>query len=174
MAGRERGGAVSARADLFIGRPWVIAGHDDITYRRAAAVEDLALDLGATPIEMTEEHDAGVALVSHVPQVVASLMASRLADAPDSSLDLAGQGVRDVTRIAASDPALWVQILGANASRVVEVLRALRVDLDEVIGALAAPEAPGARRAVAEAIGAGNGESRACPASTARRPSSAR
>jgi len=158
MAGRERGGAVSARADLFIGRPWVIAGHDDITYRRAAAVEDLALDLGATPIEMTpDEHDAGVALVSHVPQVVASLMASRLADAPDSSLDLAGQGVRDVTRIAASDPALWVQILGANASRVVEVLRALRVDLDGVIGALAAPEAPGARRAVAEAIGAGNG-----------------
>ncbi|KQR65025.1 prephenate dehydrogenase [Frigoribacterium sp. Leaf172] len=158
MAGRERGGAVSARADLFIGRPWVIAGHDDITYRRAAAVEDLALDLGATPIEMTpEEHDAGVALVSHVPQVVASLMASRLAEAPDSSLDLAGQGVRDVTRIAASDPALWVQILGANASRVVDVLRALRVDLDGVIDALAEPEAPGARRAVAEAIGSGNG-----------------
>jgi prephenate dehydrogenase len=158
MAGRERGGAVSARADLFIGRPWVIAGHDDITYRRAAAVEDLALDLGATPIEMTpEEHDDGVALVSHVPQVVASLMASRLAEAPDSSLGLAGQGVRDVTRIAASDPALWVQILGANASPVVEVLRALRVDLDGVIDALAAPEAPGARRAVAEAIGAGNG-----------------
>jgi prephenate dehydrogenase len=158
MAGRERGGAVSARADLFIGRPWVIAGHDDITYRRAAAVEDLALDLGATPIEMTpEEHDDGVALVSHVPQVVASLMASRLAAAPDSSLGLAGQGVRDVTRIAASDPALWVQILGANASPVVAVLRALRVDLDGVIDALAAPEAPGARRAVAEAIGAGNG-----------------
>jgi prephenate dehydrogenase len=158
MAGRERGGAVSARADLFIGRPWVIAGHDDISYRRAAAVEDLALDLGATPIEMTpDEHDAGVALVSHVPQVVASLMATRLAAAPDASLELAGQGVRDVTRIAASDPALWVQILGANASRVVDVLRELRVDLDGVIDALDAPEAPGARRAVAEAIGAGNG-----------------
>ncbi|WP_208393070.1 prephenate dehydrogenase [Frigoribacterium faeni] len=157
MAGRERGGAISARADLFIGRPWVIAGHDDITYRRAAAVEDLALDLGATPIEMTpEEHDAGVALVSHVPQVVASLMATRLREATDASLGLAGGGVRDVTRIAASDPALWVQILGANASRVVGVLRELRGDLDGVIDALAEPTAPGARRTVAEAIGSGN------------------
>ncbi|WP_423924192.1 prephenate dehydrogenase [Frigoribacterium sp. 2-23] len=157
MAGRERGGAVSARADLFVGRPWVIAGHDDITYRRAAAVEDLALDLGATPIEMTpEEHDAGVALVSHAPQVVASLMATRLREAPDASLQLAGQGVRDVTRIAASDPALWVQILGANAGRVADILREVRGDLDELITALEQPEAPGSRRAVAEAIGAGN------------------
>ena len=158
MAGRERGGAVSARADLFVGRPWVIAGHDDITYRRAAAVEDLALDLGATPVEMTpEEHDAGVALVSHAPQVVASLMATRLRDAPDASLGLAGQGVRDVTRIASSDPVLWTQILGANASRVADVLRDLRADLDRVLGALEAPDAPGSRRTVAESIGAGNG-----------------
>ena len=158
MAGRERGGAVSARADLFVGRPWVIAGHDDISYRRAAAVEDLALDLGATPVEMTpEEHDAGVALVSHAPQVVASLMAARLRDAPDASLGLAGQGVRDVTRIASSDPTLWVQILGANAPLVVEVLRGVRDDLDRVVTALDSPTAPGARRAVAELIGAGNG-----------------
>jgi prephenate dehydrogenase len=157
MAGRERGGAVSARADLFVGRPWVIAGHDDITYRRAALVEDLALDLGATPVEMTpEEHDAGVALVSHVPQVVASLTAARLRDAPDASLALAGGGVRDVTRIASSDPALWVQILGANAPRVAAVLRELRDDLDGVVAALDAPSAPGARRAVADVIGAGN------------------
>lgn len=158
MAGRERGGAISARADLFVGRPWVIAGHDDITYRRAAAVEDLALDLGATPVEMSpEEHDTGVALVSHAPQVVASLMAARLRDAPDASLGLAGQGVRDVTRIASSDPALWVQILAANAEHVVPVLRELRDDLDGVVRALAEPSAPGARRTVAEAVGAGNG-----------------
>jgi len=157
MAGRERGGAISARADLFVGRPWVIAGHDDITYRRAALVEDLALDLGALPVEMTPEaHDDGVALVSHVPQVVSSLMATRLRDAPEGALALAGGGVRDVTRVAGSDPALWVQILGANAPRVVSVLRELRDDLDGVIDALSSPSAPGARRAVAEAIGAGN------------------
>jgi prephenate dehydrogenase len=157
MAGRERGGPISARADLFVGRPWVVAGHDGISYRRAAAVEDLILDLGGTPIEMTpEEHDAGVAVVSHTPQVIASLMAARLRDAPDASLGLAGQGIRDVTRIAASDPALWVQILGANAQRVEEVLRALRTDLDDVIEALAAPSDSGALRTIAETIGAGN------------------
>lgn len=157
MAGRERGGPLSARADLFVGRPWVIAGHDGISYRAAAALEDLILDLGATPIEMTpEEHDAGVAVVSHTPQVIASLMAARLKDAPDASLGLAGQGVRDVTRIAASDPALWVQILQANSSGVAEVLRAFRDDLDEVIEALDEPSRPGALRVIAESIGAGN------------------
>ena len=157
MAGRERGGAVSARADLFIGRPWVIAGHPAISYGRAAAVERLALDLGALPIEMeVEDHDASVALVSHVPQVVASLLAARLVDAPDAAVRLAGQGLRDTTRIAASDPSLWVQILGANSGQTVPVLRSLREDLDAVIGALEAPAAPGSRRAVAETIAAGN------------------
>jgi prephenate dehydrogenase len=113
MAGRERGGAISARADLFIGRPWVIAGHRDISYRRAAPVEQLALDLGALPIEMSaEEHDRNVALVSHAPQVVASLLARRLGGAGDSAVSLAGQGLRDTTRIASSDPELWVQSWG--------------------------------------------------------------
>ena len=157
MAGRERGGAVSARADLFLGRPWVLAGHDGITYRRAAAVEDLALDLGAIPIEMdVAEHDRSVALVSHVAQVVASLLASRLSGATDTAVSLAGQGLRDTTRIASSAPELWVQILAANAGPVAAILGELRDDLNAVIGALDEPEAPGARRAIAEALAGGN------------------
>jgi prephenate dehydrogenase len=157
MAGRERGGAVSARADLFVGRPWVLAGHPEITYRRAAAVEDLALDLGAIPIEMdVVEHDSSVALVSHVPQVVSSLLAARLRDAPDTAVSLAGQGLRDTTRIASSAPGLWVQILAANADQVVGVLGDLRDDLDRVIRALNDPNAPGARRTLAESLAAGN------------------
>ncbi|QGV67065.1 prephenate dehydrogenase [Clavibacter nebraskensis] len=157
LAGRERGGPVSATGDLFLGRPWVIAGHDGITYAAGAPVEQLILDLGAVPIEMTaEEHDASVALVSHVPQVVASLLASRLADGDASALGLSGQGLRDTTRIASSDAALWVQILGANASRVVPILKALRTDLDDVIAALDDVDAQGARLRVAERIHAGN------------------
>lgn len=157
MAGRERSGAISARADLFIGRPWVIAGHDDITYRRAAAVEQLALDLGALPIEMdAAEHDRNVALVSHAPQLVSTLLARRLGSATDSALSLAGQGLRDTTRIASSDPALWVQILGANAAPVAEILRELRGDLDVVLAALDEPTAPGARRTIAETLAGGN------------------
>ncbi|MGG7308794.1 prephenate dehydrogenase [Curtobacterium sp. AB451] len=157
MAGRERSGPTAARADLFLGQPWVIAGHDDITYQRAAVVEDLALDLGATVVPMEpESHDLAVAYVSHAPQLVSTLMASRLRDAPDGSLGLAGGGVRDVTRIAASDPGLWVQIIGANAERIRPVLADLRDDLDRVLAALDDPAAPGSPRALAETIAAGN------------------
>ena len=157
LAGRERGGAIAARADIFVGRPWVVCRDGDTPASDLALVEGLALDLGATPIEMTpEEHDRSVALVSHVPQLVASLLAGRFIDAPDDALGLAGQGVRDTTRIAASAPELWVQILGANAAPVVDVLDALAADLRAVADALRAPERPGARRAVADTIRRGN------------------
>ncbi|WP_415114747.1 prephenate dehydrogenase [Microbacterium sp.] len=157
LAGRERGGAVSARADIFVGRPWVVCRDASTPASDLALVEGLALDLGALPLEMTpEEHDAAVALVSHVPQLVASLLAGRFVDAPDGSLRLAGQGVRDTTRIAASAPELWVQILGANAAPVVGVLDALADDLRSVADALRAPDVPGARRTVADTIRRGN------------------
>ncbi|WP_426324872.1 prephenate dehydrogenase [Microbacterium sp. E-13] len=157
LAGRERGGAISARADIFVGRPWVVCRDGDTPSADLAIVEALALELGATPIEMTpEDHDRGVALVSHVPQLVASLLAGRFVDAPDGSLRLAGQGVRDTTRIAASAPELWVQILGANAAPVVDVLDLLAADLTTVADALRAPDAPGSRRAVADTIRRGN------------------
>ncbi|RZI94018.1 MAG: prephenate dehydrogenase [Microbacterium sp.] len=157
LAGRERGGAISARADLFIGRPWVVCRDEETPASDLALVEGLALDLGAMPVEMTpEEHDRSVALMSHVPQLVASLLAGRFVDAPDGSLRLAGQGVRDTTRIAASAPELWVQILGANSAPVVDVLDALATDLRVVADALREPERPGARRTVAETIRRGN------------------
>ena len=157
LAGRERGGAIAARADIFVGRPWVVCRDEETSAADLALVEGLALDLGATPLEMSpEDHDRAVALVSHVPQLVASLLAGRFVDAPDGSLRLAGQGVRDTTRIAASAPELWVQILGANAEPVVDVLDALAADLSAVADALREPDARGARRAVADTIRRGN------------------
>lgn len=157
LAGRERGGAISARADLFVGRPWVVCRDEQTLASDLALVEALALDVGAMPLEMTpQEHDRAVALTSHVPQVVASLLAARLAEADEGALRLAGQGVRDTTRIAASAPELWVQILGANAEPVVEVLDALAADLKAVSDAMRAPDAPGSRRTVADAIRQGN------------------
>jgi len=154
LAGRERGGAISARADLFFGRPWVITEGD--TARRRI-VEDLVLDLGAVPVTMTaDEHDSSVALISHVPQVVATLLARRLGGAPEPAVGLAGQGLRDTTRIASSNPELWVQILGANAAPVVDILRSYRDDLDTMLTALERPDAPGSRRAIAEVLAGGN------------------
>lgn len=161
LAGRERSGAVGARGDLFVGRPWVLAPVPETSPAAVGAVRDLVVLLGASPVLMdAPAHDEAVALVSHVPQVAASLVAARLRDAPPSAVDLAGQGLRDVTRIAASDPALWVQILGANAAPVAAVLRELRDDLDDVLAALESlagdPSAPGAHAALARAIAGGN------------------
>jgi len=157
MAGRERGGPISARADLFLGRPWVICPHEQSTPQQRRLLEDLALDLGAVPVEMApDEHDRSVALVSHVPQLISSLLAHQLSGASDKAVGLAGQGLRDTTRIASSSPDLWVQILAANAPAVTEALRSYRDDLDEVIGALENQQATGSRRIVAEAIARGN------------------
>ncbi|WP_307807527.1 prephenate dehydrogenase [Naasia sp. SYSU D00948] len=157
LAGRERGGPISARADLFFGRPWVITPHERTTPEQIRVLEDLILDLEATPVRLSpREHDEGVAVISHVPQLVASLMAARLADAPNAAVGIAGQGVRDVTRIASSSPELWVQILGANAGSVVPVLDALAADLDGLREALRHHDRIGARRTVAEVLAAGN------------------
>lgn len=162
MAGSERTGPTAARPDLFTGRPWVVVPSGESSPEAVLAVRSLAADVGATPVLLdARAHDDAVAIVSHVPQVAASLVAARLSDADPGALELAGQGLRDVTRIAASDPALWTSILAANADAVVPVLRALREDLDRVLGALEAvsgsgEEVPGALGAVAGAIAAGN------------------
>ena len=165
MAGRERNGPVAALPDLFLGRPWVIADSGSSDPTALLAVRSLAVDLGAVPVMMdAAEHDAAVAVVSHVPQLASSLVAARLSGLDETALQLAGQGLRDVTRLAASDPALWTSILAANALAVRGVLVELRKDLDRVIDALTSaalstgPEdvAPGALAALAEAVSAGN------------------
>ncbi len=136
LAGRERSGPGAARADLFEGRPWVLTpGAADA---RSLARAHLMVDLcGGLAVEMDAgAHDAAVALVSHVPQVAASLVAARLAEGQDTALALTGQGLRDVTRVAASDPDLWVEILAANAEPVARILTELRQDVDAVVHAL--------------------------------------
>ncbi|MFT4232501.1 MAG: prephenate dehydrogenase [Leucobacter sp.] len=157
MAGRERGGAIMARADLFQARPWVICRDQETPAEALALVEAVALDLGGVLLEMTpEEHDRSVGLVSHLPQVVSSLLAARLADAAEQAVGLAGAGLRDTTRIAASDPELWVQILGANREPVVELLDAFGADVAAFADALRDPERRGAKRRIADLLAAGN------------------
>ena len=144
LAGRERSGPAAARADLFLGRPWALCPAAENTPRAIGCVTSLVTACGAEPVTAAaEEHDRWVALVSHAPHVVAAAMAARLASAPDGALALAGQGLRDVTRIAAGDTALWTQILLANAAGVSEVLALVADDLRQAAGALADAEAAG-------------------------------
>jgi prephenate dehydrogenase len=157
MAGREKGGALSGRPDLFIGRPWVISVEGDTQVEAVNAVEMLALDLGATTIRLSaEEHDRAVALISHTPQVVSSLLASRLADADDFDLALAGQGVRDTTRIAASDPKLWLQILSMNSHQLLPVLKDFQGELADVVSALEHVSGSGSLAKIGNALERGN------------------
>ena len=138
MAGREVGGAQSARADLFLSRSWIYIPTD---LQGAPVDEDLIAaglwliqTLGATPVAMTAAaHDQTVALISHLPQVTASLLASQLVDAASDSLDLAGAGLRDTTRIAASNASLWDEILLSNASELLPLLISLQRDLGTFI-----------------------------------------
>jgi len=169
MAGRERSGPSAALPDLFAGRPWVIVDPGQAAPRALLAVRHLAVDLGAVPVTMDATiHDQAVATVSHLPQLAATLVAARLRDATPEALELAGQGLRDTTRIAASDPGLWTSILAANAAAVHSELVALRADLDVLLDALASASTvdgprgagrsvpPGALAALARMLAAGN------------------
>jgi prephenate dehydrogenase len=138
LAGRERSGPAAARADLFLGRPWVVCPLPETAPDAADVVVGLAVACGAQPVRMpASDHDRWVALVSHAPHIAAAAMAARLEHAPPGALALAGQGLRDVTRVAASDTGLWTQILAANAAHAAEVVEALAADLAAVAGALA-------------------------------------
>lgn len=157
MAGRERSGPVAARGQLFTAAPWVVCAGEGSAPEAVAAAEELARTLGATVHRMTAaDHDASVALISHLPQIAASLVSSRLQETPAASLALSGNGLRDTTRIAASDPQLWVQILAANAPDILQILYGVREDLDRLINTMEDPDAPGARLDIAQLMAEGN------------------
>ena len=162
MAGREVSGVISARPDLFQARPFVVVPHERTAPRAISLLRLVASEIGAVVSVMgPTDHDAAVAAVSHVPQLIASLLAQTLLEPTDQALSLAGQGLRDTTRIAASDPRLWVEILGANAEAIRPVLEGIDARLQQTIGALASLEGSpdptaGSRRALAEVIAEGN------------------
>ncbi|MEW2573529.1 prephenate dehydrogenase [Streptomyces sp. NPDC047070] len=139
MSGREKSGPLAATADLFEGRPWVLTPTRDTD----TEVLNLALELvsfcRAVPVVMdADAHDRAVALVSHMPHLVSSMVAARLENAEEAAVRLCGQGIRDVTRIAASDPRMWIDILSANPGPVADLLADVSADLDETVQALRA------------------------------------
>jgi len=160
MAGSERSGPLAATAVLFDGRPWAVTPHRTSDPAAVAVVSELVRVCGAVEARLDpDEHDRAVARTSHLPHLAAVLVAGRLGGAPSSHLALSGQGVRDVTRVAASDPALWQQILGANAAAVADLLGEVRDQLDAMIAAVR----HGDRDRLAEILGAGVAGTRAIP-----------
>jgi prephenate dehydrogenase len=137
MAGSERSGPLAATAALFDGRPWAVTPHVHSAPEAVDLVEALARLCGAEPVRLSPvEHDRAVARTSHLPHLLAVLTAGQLAEAQPEHLSLSGQGVRDVTRIAAGDPDMWSQIIRANRAAVTEILRDVQTDLDRLLGVL--------------------------------------
>jgi prephenate dehydrogenase len=152
MAGSERSGPFAASAALFDGRPWAVAPHDEAAPEAVELVVALAELCGATPVMFgPDEHDQAVARTSHLPHLLAALVAGRLTDAPREHLALSGQGVRDVTRIAAGDPGLWQQIIAGNTTALSALLHDVRDDVDTLLTALAG----GDRASLAAVLGRG-------------------
>jgi prephenate dehydrogenase len=148
MAGSERSGPLAATPALFDGRPWAITPHEGSDPAAVRMVEELAQLCGAVPVRLSpEEHDKAVARTSHVPH------------APEQHLALSGQGVRDVTRVAAGSPALYGQIVSANAQAVLGLLAEVRAQLDTVIDAVAADD----RAALESVLAQGVAGTRAIP-----------
>jgi prephenate dehydrogenase len=135
MAGSERHGIAAADPRLFDGAWWIVTPTEITSERAYSAVTSFVTKLGATPVAVDPPtHDALVARLSHVPQLTASALVEVAIAAGDREalLGLAAGGFRDVTRIAASNPDLWVGILRANRVAVLEALEGLRGRLGEV------------------------------------------
>jgi prephenate dehydrogenase len=88
---------------------------------------------GAKALEMdAKEHDRAMALVSHAPQVIASVVAGQLIGGQAPWLDLVGQGFKDMTRIADSDPSLWREILSENSENISTILKQVRIEIENI------------------------------------------
>jgi prephenate dehydrogenase len=141
MAGREIGGASSARADLFQGRSWILTPGTVVDSSSRELVLELIAHLGATPIELSAlDHDRAVARISHLPQIASSLIAKQLTGTPPEWMELAGQGLRDTTRIAGSDESLWKEIIYSNRNELQQLLINLQNDVQLMIDSLDNPD----------------------------------
>lgn len=130
MAGGETSGASLATRTMFHGATWVLTS-DGADPADVARVDEITRSLGANPVVMTaQEHDAAVARVSHLPHIIAAAL-MRLADADQATLNLAGTGFRDLTRIAAADSTWWAEVLTANHPQVDASIEELQKALDE-------------------------------------------
>jgi len=123
MAGREMSGPESARADLFESRAWIISKTSRTSPSALAVAKKIGESMGASIYEMDAKgHDSVIATISHLPQILSSALGGSLIGEDASNLNLAGQGLRDVSRLADSDPALWGSLLAGNSKEIVPKL----------------------------------------------------
>jgi prephenate dehydrogenase len=146
LAGGEKAGAAFAKADLFEGHIAILTPTKNTVADDYDFLEDFWESLGSVVVQLSpEEHDSALALTSHLPHVVAAVLAATI---PENYFRLAGPGLHDATRIASGEPQLWQQIFALNRANILGALEqfsagltALKSDLrdgnrDEIINFL--------------------------------------
>jgi prephenate dehydrogenase len=135
IAGKEAGGVQQADAALYQGRQVILTPLHNTDAALVQKATDVWSAIGCTVLKMTpDNHDAAFAAVSHLPHLLAFAYFSAVSRQPSGNefLSLAGPGFRDFTRIAASDPSVWRDILVANREEILKQSLRFRHTLDAI------------------------------------------
>ncbi len=154
MAGSEQTGVGAARADLFEGARCVVTPGEGCDAGVVERVEGLWRGVGAEVMRMTAEvHDAWVARASHLPHLLASVLAHEVLAPthPEGVGRLCASGFRDTTRVAGGHPGMWRDILLGNGDAVLGALAAWKAELGRVEGLIASGDREGVERFLSEA-----------------------
>lgn len=160
IAGKESAGVEHADAALYRERQLILTPLPETHPPLVELAAELWSLLGSQVLEMSpERHDAAYATVSHLPHLLAFAAMNAILAQPqaDELLALAGPGFRDFSRIAASDPSVWRDILLANREQVLLQSRQFRAALDALEAAMLAPDAEALQSLIAQASQARSG-----------------
>jgi prephenate dehydrogenase len=140
MTGSEQSGVRSARADLFRDRYYILTPTENTDPEAYQRVHSLLTDIGARVISMDpESHDRAMATISHVPHLLSLLLmglAAREREQMKSLYTIAAGGFRDMTRIAASSPEVWLDIVTENRAFIIDKLNEYQADMRSLVDAL--------------------------------------
>src|SRR5579884_2740501 len=168
MAGSEQVGVEGSDPDLFEGATWVLTPTVSTDPSSYARLRSIVADMGANVVAVSpEDHDALVAVVSHVPHLTAAALMTLAADQAlehAALLRLAAGGFRDMTRVAAGHPGIWPDVCSENAPAIVATLDALVADLTAVRDRVAS----GDRGGLLESLTQASEARRALPARAVR------
>jgi prephenate dehydrogenase len=154
LAGGATGGPARAAADLFDGATWFLTPGPATEPGRLELIERFVVSLGARPIRLdAETHDRLLAVTSHLPHALANLLMQGVAAAGDEALGYAGASLREMTRVAGANPAIWADIFVENGDLIAEAVAAHGGALQELERALRDRDRAFFERWIAEAAG---------------------
>ena len=136
MAGTENSGWESSYPELFYGAKWVITPLSDNLIDEQNLLEQVIESMGAKIIITTpEEHDKAVALISHMPMVLAQALCENIKD-NKLAQELASSGFRDTTRLALSNTQMAIDMVNMNEKNIVDAYNSLKASMQDLLGDL--------------------------------------